>query len=158
MVNGKGLQGVGLFPVLLFVLFLSGCASPSIVLNIQANESLNQDIGGQSYSVMVRMYQLRTAEEFHQADYQLLLEQNSSILGNSLVSVEEFIVEPGQQQSLEFPRESGADYFGAVAFFRRVDSDHWRVSGKLRNGPMKPATTRAELQLKDNQIHLNRTH
>ncbi|RUO33737.1 type VI secretion system lipoprotein TssJ [Aliidiomarina soli] len=158
MGSNKGICGFGFFPILLFAFFLSGCATPSIVLDIRADETLNPDLHGQSYSVMVRMYQLKTAEEFQQADYQLLLEQGSSVLGTSLLKQEEFIVEPGEHQRLEFLREDGAQYHGVVAFFRRVDGEHWRASGKLKNGLLRPMTTHSELKLKNTQIDLARTH
>lgn len=151
-------QGLGVVLALLFVLFLSGCATPAIVLDIRADESLNQDLQGQSYSVLVRMYQLKSPDLFDKADYRLLLDRNPAALGDSLLSHEEFIVEPGQAYRLQFRREDGAEYQGLVAFFRRVEGEQWRVVRQLENGLIKPMTTQSDVRLKDNRIHIVGKH
>lgn len=142
-----------------FIAFLlGGCSTAAVVLDIQADQSLNQDQHGQNYSVLVRLYQLKSPEQFIKADYQLLLERNPAALGNSLLSLEEFIVEPGQTYHLEFRREDGAEYQGLVAFFRRVEGEQWRVTRALKNGLLKPMTTESDVRLKDNGIYLIGQH
>ncbi|MFY0666092.1 MAG: type VI secretion system lipoprotein TssJ [Natronospirillum sp.] len=140
--------------VLCLAIILSGCSTPAIVLDIRADQMLNQDQQGYNYSVLVRLYQLKSLEQFGKADYQLLLERNPAALGDSLVSYEEFIVEPGEAYRLEFLREDGAEYQGLVAFFRSVEGEQWRLTGYLQNGLLSPMTTEFDVRLKDSGIYL----
>jgi len=147
-----------LLAVLFMTLVISGCSTATIVLDIRADEELNQDQHGNNYSVLVQLYQLKSPEQFVKADYQLLLERNPAALGSSLLSIEEFIVEPGQTYRLEFRREDGALHQGLVAFFRKVEGEQWRTTRALRNGLFRPMTTESEVRFKDNGIYLIGQH
>ncbi len=157
MLNVQVASGLKLV-LLLFLFIMSGCSTPAVVLNIYSDPLLNQDVHGQSYSVLVVLYQLKSPDQFEKADYKLLLEQNPDALGANLISREEFIVEPDQSYRLEFHRENKSEHFGLVAFFRQVEGEQWKVAKKLDNGLLRPMTTKSDVYLKGNRIYIIGKH
>lgn len=140
------------FIFLFLFLSVQGCSSPSLILDIKSDETLNQDVRGQNFSVLVRVYQLTSPEYFEQADYHALLAGDVSALGESLLAQEEFIVEPGRDYELQFQREEGAEYKALAAFFRQVEGDQWQAVRQLDNGVFFPMTTQSKIRLINNRI------
>lgn len=147
----KSLTSIGV--ALVWAVLLSACSTPHLSIRVQASDTLNADPNGNTYAVLVRVYQLNDPELFEQAGYEELWKSDTSVLASSLVSVHEFTVEPSLSQSLEIEKEDGARYAGIVAFFRSRDGD-WKAYRKINHGFI-PASTNMALEVSGSDIDLS---
>lgn len=119
-----------------------GCASkpPKPVpahAQLIASADTNPDSSGRASPVVVRLFQLRDDGEFATADFFALYDKEKETLGASLVSREEYVLEPGETRSLELPLKTEARFLGAIAAFRDIRSARWRA---LTPAPEKTLT------------------
>ena len=144
-----------LSPVLLSIsIFLVGCATPSLKIELGASENLNSDSAGESYAVLVRFYQLSDPVLFEKASVSSLLRDDVSLLSATLVKKQELMVSPGMVSRLEIPKQNSSEYIGVVAFYRDVASDNQKVLRKVNSGRV-PFSTRLSLDLQANVVTLN---
>jgi len=121
---------------------LSSCASepPKPVparVRLVASADVNPDASGRPSPVVVRIFQLREDGEFVSADFFPLYENEKEVLGGSLVSRQEYVLQPGETRDIELPLAAGARYLGAIAAFRDIRSAKWRV---VSSAPEKTLT------------------
>jgi type VI secretion system protein VasD len=122
-------------------------------ISIVASPLINPDLDGRPSSVVVRLYQLASAENFKNADFALLYENDAKALGKSLLASTETIIEPGGIQLLDIPKVNpDTTFIGAVVGFRDFSHAAWRVVYPLK-GEKKTAITcsltRLAVELKD---------
>lgn len=112
-----------------------GCASlssdepPTVVLFFEASDDLNPDAQGRPSPVVLRIYALDGDEIFNGAEFFSLYQDDAAILGDSLTSVREIELVPGQ--SLEFGPESfevDTDHVAVMVAYRDLDNAKWRSS------------------------------
>lgn len=98
-------------------------------LTFTARDALNQDDNGSALTVVVRVYQLKSAESFAQSDYGTLLASDSRILAESLLAQKDLRLRPGEAISLDMPMEEGAEYVAVAAMFHspEIEENTWRV-------------------------------
>lgn len=114
------------------VLALAACASgpPKPVVakaQISASADVNPDSSGRPSPVVIRVFQLRGDAEFNGADFFALYDKEKETLGASLISREEYVLQPGEQKDLELPLSREARFIGAIAAFRNVQTARWRT-------------------------------
>lgn len=137
-VDGKGRTGkpinlvqanlVGYWAYLLVLLcpvLISGCA-PHISLSFAAQEDINPGPRGEPLSVLLRIYQLDSKQQFSHIAYADLVEDGSSALAGQLVDSHELIIRPDERKEIRIPMDDEADYVGIVAFFRNPVGEHWQ--------------------------------
>lgn len=134
-------------------LTLLGCSTPHLDYTINASQALNTDSNGNSYAVVVRVYQLRTPDEFLDAEFSDLWQGEHASLGDTLLADHEFVIEPGSHQSTRLRKEEDTRYTGVMAIFRDAEASTWRTVRKVNDGPI-PASTRLSLNLQGNTIEL----
>lgn len=115
------------FLIFLLASSVSGCASRSVNLNIHASDLLNQDEYGESYSVLLHVYQLRSLNEIEEVGYEGLINAPESSLARSLLDFQELLVEPGNSYVIELNPEKDARFYAIAAFFRGYDSEDWKM-------------------------------
>ena len=113
--------------ILLLSFFLSSCSLSSIHLDITAKHHLNRDAYYGALPVVVRVYTLKNPESFSDATFRELWHNDKKTLGDNLVSRQEFTVVPGTTLHVTLPKNSSAQYLGAVALFRHPLHNQWRV-------------------------------
>lgn len=134
----------------LLCLFLTACASKGpieIKLQGEAAPQINRDNAGKSLSLVLHLYQLKSADEFTRRTFDTFASGRPSaeLLGNTLISQSEFVMLPGQQSSLPVTLQTETQFIAIVGFFRKPDPQFWRalVSAEdLRNS--KQLTIKAE--------------
>lgn len=134
-----------------FCLVLSGCATPSLKVSMEPDELLNQDADGNSYSVLVRLYQLNDPALFEATDVGTLFRQDSSALGATVLDQKEVLVAPGVASSIVMPRLDGVTHLGAVAFYRSADTERQKILKALNDGHIK-FSSKLELILEGNSL------
>lgn len=113
------------------LLFLSSCAvqstnSPGTRIEMQAANFLNPDIFGKAKPIEVSIYQLSSTDAFTHASFNALWQNDSKILGASLVDKEQFELRPSEQRTITIPYFANATYLGIVAGYRELDKATWR--------------------------------
>lgn len=114
------------------LLMLSACASSGpkpFKIHGEAEPSLNRDSSGKPLSLVLRLYQLKGLEEFNRLTFDSLAsgKTDAELLGNSLISQNEFVLLPGKTATLDDKIAEEAKFIGVVGFFRKPDSQLWRV-------------------------------
>lgn len=136
------------FFIYLSLLFLISCSFSVLHLDINASHQLNRGANYRSLPVVVRIYTLKNPEGFSDATFRELWHNDKKILGNNLVSRQEFTVVPGKTLHLSLSKNNRANYLGAVALFRHPGHNMWRALIPL---PLFSAS----LTLSGNRIVLN---
>ncbi len=114
------------------LLFLVACTS-SGPINVQvsaiADARMNQDEIGNSLSLVVRTYQLKSEKSFAALTFDFLASgrQENELLGSDLVALRELVVVPGGRVDIQDNLHQETRYVGAVAFMRHPDPHYWRV-------------------------------
>ena len=67
-----------------------------------------------------------------------LYQQDRSVLGGDLLTVQEVTLEPGQSRPVNKPLGAEATALGVVAAFRDVERARWRASVNLTPGKDNP--------------------
>ena len=101
---------------------------PKVVIRIQSDSALNPDHMGRPSPIVIRLYTLKSDDIFNNADFFALYEQDTTILGDDLVtSPEELEIPPGESMVFE-ERELDMEttHIGVMAAYRDLDNAVWR--------------------------------
>lgn len=98
-----------------------------VVVTFEGDEHLNPDADGNSLSVVTRIYQLNSLTAFNSASPQLLWQDPSEALGDSLLSEREVVLLPEREETDTAPMATETRYIAVVAFFRQVPDNRWRL-------------------------------
>ncbi|AZN35331.1 type VI secretion system lipoprotein TssJ [Iodobacter ciconiae] len=114
------------------LLLLSACASSGpkpFKIQGEAEPALNRDSSGRPLSLVLRLYQLKGLEEFNRLTFDSLAsgKTDAELLGSSLVAQNEFVLLPGKTVTLDDKIAEETKFIGVVGFFRKPDSQFWRV-------------------------------
>ena len=88
--------------------------------------------------VQVRVYQLKSPAAFEDADYYLLANSESDVLGDDLLGKAEYFLMPGVSQIVVSEKNPDTRYLGLVAAFRNIDGAIWRDTVAV---PLNKTTT-----------------
>jgi type VI secretion system VasD/TssJ family lipoprotein len=102
---------------------------------------VNLDENGDPLPTVVRLYQLKTIGAMEQASFDDIWENATDTLGESLVSVDELVMYPGQSETRNLERDPTAFYIVAMAGVRRPQGQSWRTIMSLP----QPAAQQAAL-------------
>lgn len=112
---------------------LSACSSPpkgpfQYSINAEGDQVLNRDVNGQSLSVVIRLYQLRDANEFSKLTFDTLIigHPETELLGPSLISKTDLVLVPGGTYAAPVKLLDETRYLGIVGLFRKPDPHLWR--------------------------------
>lgn len=122
-----------LLGLLLIIAVLTGCSwmnpySDVTKVNIRLNGSdyLNPDLRGRPSPIVVRIYELKNAVNFMNADFFSLYNDAKNVLGEDLVAVEEMELTPRKRIHLRYRVAETSQYVGIVAAYRDLSSADWR--------------------------------
>lgn len=96
---------------------------------------INPDENGAARPVQVRLYQLKSDVEFRNASFDDIWKRDTEVLGENLVSAEEFPVFPDTRSELTFKRDKVAQYVIAVGLFRTPRGKSWFYTFELPPAP-----------------------
>lgn len=118
---------------ILAAIVLSGCSwmnpySNITKINIRLNGSdyLNPDLRGRPSPIVIRVYELKNAVNFINADFFSLYNDAKSVLGDDLVNVEEMELSPRQAIHVRYRVAGTSQYIGVIAAYRDLSSTNWR--------------------------------
>ena len=109
---------------------LYGCGGPpppvNLDLAISAGADQNPDSAGKGSPVKVFLFQLNATGKFEKADVFALAERAQATLGTEMLAVEDFVLAPGENRSIQRELKTGTQFIGTVVFFRDIDRATWR--------------------------------
>jgi type VI secretion system protein VasD len=108
------------------------------VLTIVAGADQNPDPAGQPAPVAIRVYELAAGARFERADVFALTEREQQTLGEDDLGSEEFVLSPGETQTVTRELKKGVQLIGAVVLFRDIDHARWRAIAPVGvSGPQR---------------------
>lgn len=100
---------------------------PTLVqLTVEASPDANPDSAGRPSPVVVRVYELTSANDFDAGDFFQLFEQPEATLGADLRGLTDVVIAPGGRESLTRELSDDTRYLGILANFRDIDQAGWR--------------------------------
>lgn len=107
-----------------------GTASIDVPVYITADKALNTIGGAQSLSLVVRIYQLRSAQTFETMTYEQANSSDGgkSVLGSDLVSMREVTLLPGKTYDLPLTAPGDVTTIGVIGLFHAPADNRWRLS------------------------------
>jgi type VI secretion system protein VasD len=134
---------------MLATLLVAGCGTsppkPAKVNGtIQAATGLNPSVSDRPSPLRMRVYELKSATAFNQADFMSLYQSDQSALGADLAAREEFILQPGETRP--WVKTLGADtrFIGIVALYRDLERSVWRTVVPVQPGREYKMAIRAD--------------
>jgi type VI secretion system protein VasD len=112
------------------VLALAACGGPKMVsITGEGSKGMNRDVQGKPLSVVVHIYQLRSADAFNRMTMDALLagKSEADLLGKSLISSREVTLIPGGKLAEQETISEETQFVGVVGFFRQADPTYWRL-------------------------------
>lgn len=138
--------GVGVLGGLL--LLGAGCSSApkmaSLAGSIQASSDLNPSVSQRPSPLLLRVYELKTAAGFNQADFMALYQSDTATLGADMVSREEFTLQPGETRPYNKQLGPETRFLAVFAGFRNLEKARWRVAVPVEAGRAQKVLIRAE--------------
>ena len=122
-------------------------------LNIEAAPGVNPDTSLRPSPIKVRIYELKDAASFSEADYFSLDTGDKVTLASDMLARDEFILRPGESRSIQRKSNTQTTAIGVLAGYRDLPNATWRVVHKLKEAPesswmrMLLPANRAELQI-----------
>jgi type VI secretion system protein VasD len=121
--------------MLMSALMLAACKSapppppaPTVVhIDVDALAQSNPDHTGRPSPVLVRVYELKTTAAFESTDFFTLYGKDQATLGADLNAKNEFLLKPGDHQSVETVVQPGTKFVAVVAAYRDIEHSRWRA-------------------------------
>jgi type VI secretion system protein VasD len=126
-------------------LLLAACASGDpkpheplrMDLTISAATTVNPDDQGRASPIVVRVYELKTDNAFKAADYISLQDKDKTVLTDDLVKRDEFVLRPGEHQTIRRVADASTTILGVLAEYRDLPHSVWRAAYLLPETPEK---------------------
>lgn len=118
---------------------LAACAAGSLVgigpthldAKIEASSKVNPDDTGRASPIVLRIYELKSADTFQNTDFFSLYDKESATLGQDMNGREEVELQPGGSKTVKREVQPDTQYIGVMAAYRDIDQAHWRATYKL---------------------------
>lgn len=129
---------------------LTGCKSPpkppppvEVVWQVAAAPDINPSVSNRPSPLRLRVYELRTATNFNDADFMALYNADEKTLGGDLVKREEFVLAPGQSMTNKKVLDADTQFVAVMAGYRDVEHSTWRALAPVRPGKTLHVDVRA---------------
>jgi len=127
---------------------LSSCKSipgPTPVAgSIEAASDLNPSVNQRPSPLLLRVYELKSATTFNQADFMALYQADQATLSADLVAREEIMLTPGEIRPYRKSLAPETRFIGIVAAYRNLERATWRTVVPVQAGKAMKLTIRAD--------------
>lgn len=106
-----------------------------LVMDIEASAGTNPDASLRPSPIKVRIYELKDAGTFVEADYFNLETADKVTLAADMLSRDEFILRPGEKRRIDRKSHAQTTAIGVIAGYRDLPNTVWRVTHKLKEAP-----------------------
>jgi type VI secretion system protein VasD len=134
---------------LLSALALSGCSavsslfepepppppappSPTVIdLQLKTSKDLNLTREGSATPIVARVYELKSADGFSNADFFAIYNRDKEILGGDIVFREELELTPDESRRIKLEPKPESRFIGVFGAFRDLETAQWRTIEKI---------------------------
>lgn len=116
---------------------LAGCVSSApkpevkepvrLELKVSALPGVNPDDRGRAEPIAVRIYALKNANAFNEADFFTLQNRDKTVLADDLVNRDEFVLRTGEHRTIVGPFDPATTAIGVLAAYRDLPNSVWRA-------------------------------
>jgi type VI secretion system protein VasD len=97
-------------------------------MELIASANVNPNSEGRPSPIVVRIYQLRAEGSFQGADFVPLYADDQKVLGQELISRDEYVLLPGERRTINVRLSNETRFVGAMAAFQKIADAQWRAS------------------------------
>lgn len=123
----------------------------SLDLKIKVSDGVNPDELGRPAPIMVRIYELKSAYTFDNADFFSLQSDSKKVLGEDAIVIDEFVLRPGDVRDIRRRLNAATTAIGVLAGYRELGKSVWRGAYRLPPPPdeawLRVLTTRTKIKL-----------
>lgn len=119
---------------LTILLFFVNCGGKPthLKLTITTTGDANPDAENISSPLMLKFYELKSAEKFSKLDFWTLLDNSSEKLENDMISQAKHIIIPNEEHVYKIVFDDNAKFIGIIASFQDIEKDAvWRFVQNL---------------------------
>ena len=147
--NAFGMRSVWPATCALLVLMSAGCAtepppSTEVTGTLQAAANVNPSTSKRPSPLLVRVYELKSATAFNNADFVSLYQRDQAELGTEMVGREEVILNPGDSRPMNKLTAPETRFVGVFAAYRDLDRAKWRSVVAIQPGQKQRILINAE--------------
>lgn len=155
----KMVKTIKLMILIAAMLSLAACSSVVEVLDIEKEASLtlvadpqiNPDESGVSAPVIVRLYELKSDKAFEKANFVDLFENDTEVLGDSLINVQRLKhLMPNEQRKDKLELSQDTLFIGLFAEFSKYDDAKYKIVIPVSKHQMLTAS--AKVYLSENRM------
>jgi type VI secretion system protein VasD len=117
----------------LLVLSLVSCESlgfgpkpTRVEVSIEASPNLNPNAEGRPSPIVMRFYELSSADVFETSDFFTLYDSEMATLGKFILFRDEMNIKPGQLMTFKREAKPETQFIGVIAAYRDLDNARWR--------------------------------
>jgi type VI secretion system protein VasD len=139
--------GVGVISLLIAC---AGAPKPTPVVttlvngSLQAAAGVNPSVSNRPSPLLVRVYELKGATAFNNADFVALFQRDQAELGADMVSREEIMLNPGETRPITKTLAPETRFIGVFAAYRDLERAHWRAIVAIELGKKNNLLVRAD--------------
>ena len=128
---------------------LYGCAAAPVVTtllngSVQAAAGVNPSVSKRPSPLLVRVYELKGATAFNNADFVALFQRDQAELGADMVSREEIMLNPGETRPITKTLATETRFIGVFAAYRDLERARWRAIVAIEVGKKNNLLVRAD--------------
>jgi type VI secretion system protein VasD len=130
--------------VLALVFVLAACAGSDpktpkepvkLELSIEAAGDVNLDSQKRAAPIVVRIYELKSDENFNAADFFSLQEKDKTVLADDLLARDQFQLRPGESKAIKRKADPATVTIGVLAAYRDLPNAVWRKTFSMPGSP-----------------------
>lgn len=106
-----------------------------LAIAIGAGRDLNTDAKGRGAPMLLRVFELKSDVAFQEAGFFALQDNAKAVLGPDLLTVDQFIVRPGETREIRRTAHPETTAIGVFAGYRDLPHAVWRAVHKLPPAP-----------------------
>lgn len=129
-------------------LALTACSStpkPTQVSGgITASATVNPSVSKRPSPLLVRVYELKTANAFNAADFVSLYQRDQAELGADVVSREEMTLQPGEKRPYSKTLAADTRFIAVFAAYRDLEHARWRAVVPVQIGQKQKLSIQAD--------------
>jgi len=103
-----------------------GPSKTRLEVSIEASPNLNPNAEGRPSPIVLRFYELSSADVFENSDFFTLYDTEMATLGKFIVYRDEMNINPGQLKKFKREAKPETRYIGVIAAYRDLDNARWR--------------------------------
>jgi len=112
--------------------------------SVQAAAGVNPSVSQRPSPLLVRVYELKGATTFNNADFVALFQRDQAELGADIITREEMMLNPGEARPLKKTLAPETRFIGVFAAYRDLERARWRAIVAVDVGKKNNLLVRAD--------------